>query len=78
MLDSDVVTYHDFSVTKEFDNGIRAVLGLRNAFDEEPPQITTLRLGTVNTEGTNPAANYSQYDWFGRSFYANLTWDFGQ
>jgi outer membrane receptor protein involved in Fe transport len=78
VLDSDVVTYHDFSVTKEFDNGIRAVLGLRNAFDEEPPQITTLRLGTVNTEGTNPAANYSQYDWFGRSFYANLTWDFGQ
>jgi iron complex outermembrane receptor protein len=75
VLDADSVMYHAFSVTRYFDDlGITAVLGIANAFDEEPPQVTTLNLGEINSEGRS--AFYSQYDWLGRRFYANLIWNF--
>ena len=77
VLDADEVLYHAFSATYDFeDSGVRAVLGVANAFDEEPPQVTTLNLGELNTVGTS--AFYSQYDWFGRRVYANVIWDFGE
>jgi len=77
ILDADAVMYHSLSISRTFDEyGITAVLGMANAFDEEPPQLTTLNLGEVNTEGRS--AFYSQYDWFGRRYYLNLTWDFNQ
>ena len=72
VLDADAVTYHSFSVSREFsDYGLQAILGVANAFDEEPPQLTTLNLGEVDTEGRS--AFYSQYDWLGRRFFLNLT-----
>lgn len=75
VLETDAVMYHTFSVTRTFeDMGITAVLGIANAFDEEPPQVTTLNLGEINTVGTS--AFYSQYDWYGRRYYLNLLWDF--
>lgn len=72
VLDADTVTYHSFSVSRMFsDYGLTAIAGIANAFDEEPPQLTTLGLGEVNTEGRS--AFYSQYDWLGRRFFLNLT-----
>ena len=75
VLDADSVMYHAFSVTRRFaDYGLTAVLGVANAFDEEPPQLTTLNLGEVVTEGRS--AFYSQYDWLGRRYFLNVVWDF--
>lgn len=72
VLEADTVMYHSFSVSREFsDYGMNAIFGIANAFDEEPPQITTLNLGEVNTEGRS--AFYSQYDWMGRRLFLNLT-----
>jgi len=72
VLDADTITYHSFSVSREFsDYGVNAIFGVANAFDEEPPQVTTLSLGELDTEGRS--AFYSQYDWLGRRFFLNLT-----
>lgn len=75
VLDADDVIYHAFSVTREFpDYGLQAILGVANAFDKSPPQLTTLNLGEVSTEGRS--AFYSQYDWLGRRFFLNLSKNF--
>jgi iron complex outermembrane receptor protein len=75
VLDADAVLYHSFAVTKVFDNlGLRAVLGIRNAFDKDPPQVTRLNLGQLEKAGS--AAFYSQYDYYGRTFHGSLTWNF--
>ncbi|MGK2926745.1 MAG: TonB-dependent receptor plug domain-containing protein [Lysobacterales bacterium] len=75
VLSADSVTYHTFSVTKWFtDTNLKAVLGMRNAFDKEPPRVTTLSLGELSTAGWS--AFYSQYDYYGRTFYGNVSWTF--
>jgi len=76
VLDAPKFYYHTLSVTKLFSQGkFRAVLGVRNAFDQDPPRTTTLGLGELNfAGGWSPL--YSQYDYFGRTFYGNLTWNF--
>jgi iron complex outermembrane receptor protein len=76
VLSADEVFYHTFSATKYFGNDQewRAVLGVRNAFDEDPPRVTTLDLGELNTDGGVPI--YSQYDYLGRTWYASLAWNF--
>lgn len=75
VLAADSITYHTFSVTKWFDDlNLKAVLGVRNAFDEAPPRVTTLSLGELTTAGWS--AFYSQYDYYGRTFYGNLSWEF--
>jgi outer membrane receptor protein involved in Fe transport len=72
VLDTEAVTYHAFSVGRTFpEYGMSAVFGVANAFDEEPPQVTTLNLGEIDTQGQS--AFYSQYDWLGRRFFVNLT-----
>ena len=43
--------------------------------DEEPPQVTAEGTGAVLTVVGN-AALYSQHDWLGRRFFANLTYSF--
>ncbi|MEJ2402600.1 MAG: TonB-dependent receptor, partial [Xanthomonadales bacterium] len=68
VLAADAITYHTFSLTKWFNNlNLKGVLGVRNAFDEAPPRVTTLSLGELNTAGYS--AFYSQYDYNGRTFY---------
>ena len=47
---------------------------MRNAFDEAPPRVTTLSLGELSTAGWS--AFYSQYDYYGRTFYGNVSWEF--
>lgn len=72
VLDTEMVAYHAFSVSRYFsDYGLNAIVGVANAFDEEPPQVTTLNLGEIDTQGQS--AFYSQYDWLGRRFFVNLT-----
>ena len=73
MLDAGDVFYHNASVAYTFDNGLNLRVGVSNVFDEEPPRLTTLNLGEVNTQGNS--AFYSQYDWEGRTIFANIRWD---
>ena len=73
VLGSDAVQYHDFSVTKAFDNGVTIVSGVSNAFDQAPPNVTTLNFGLVQSLGT--AAFYSQYDMIGRRWFLNLRYE---
>jgi iron complex outermembrane receptor protein len=74
VLKTDAVTYHNFSVAYDFDFGLTARVGVSNVFDENPPRLTTLNLGEVDTVGNS--AFYSQYDWFGRRFFVNFTQEF--
>jgi iron complex outermembrane receptor protein len=67
--------YHSFSVSREFDGGYLARLGVANALDEKPPRLTGWGTGTeVDTLGQ--VAFYSQYDWFGRRFFLNVSKEF--
>jgi outer membrane receptor protein involved in Fe transport len=71
VLKSGSVIYHALSATREFkDSGIKATLGVANLADRKPPQVTTLDLGELDTQGNS--AFYSQYDWIGRRFFLNL------
>ncbi len=71
VLTADAVWYHDFSFTYHMDDwGLRAIVGVSNAFDEKPPQVSTLG-GILSTAGRS--AFYSQYDWLGRRWFINLT-----
>ena len=74
VLEADSMTYHDFSVTYYMDRwGLRTIAGVSNAFDDNPPQVTTLG-GPLNTAGRS--AFYTQYDWLGTRFFLNLTMNF--
>jgi outer membrane receptor protein involved in Fe transport len=55
---------------------LRAVLGVRNLLDEEPPQVTKLNLGANMATSGSVAGPYSQYDYYGRTFYLSLSYDF--
>ena len=75
VIASDSVMYHAFSVIYDWkDQGLKTAFGVANAFDKQPPQVTTLNLGELNTQGRS--AFYSQYDWFGRRVFLNLSYDF--
>jgi len=74
-LYADSVIYHSLSASYDFTNGFSARVGVANALDETPPRMTSL--GTANeVDILGKAAFYSQYDWFGRRYFVNLTWDF--
>lgn len=66
--------YHTLSTTYDFeDSGLTGTIGVSNVLDTRPPQVTTI--GTsVATAGD--AAFYTQYDWYGRSIFLNLSYDF--
>lgn len=75
VLSSESVMYHSFSYTYDFaDEGLNAVVGIANAFDQAPPRVTTLNLGEVSAEGNS--AFYSQYDWLGRRLFVNVSYNF--
>ena len=75
VLNSDAVQYHQFSLTKGFDNGITIVGGVSNAFDQAPPKVTTLGLGAVGTTQGTTKVSSSQYDVFGRRYFINLRYE---
>jgi iron complex outermembrane recepter protein len=71
--DVDRVIYHSFSGSRTFDGDFTVRLGVANAFNKKPPQVSTLG-GVLNTVGSS--AFYSQYDWFGRRVFMNLSKNF--
>ena len=76
VMATDDVVYHNLSVSYDFENsGITALIGVANLTDEEPPRVTTQ--GTDDTfDSVGSVAFYSQYDWFGRRVFANVTFSF--
>jgi len=74
VIDVESVTYHNFSVAYDFvDYGLIARVGVSNAFDTNPPRISTLG-GSSSTVGQSVLA--SQYDYYGRSFFLSLNMKF--
>lgn len=72
---TDDVFYHSFSATYDMDNGVRILLGVSNAFDENPPQLTFIQSSNEYTMVGNSLLT-SNYDMLGRRFFANVTWNF--
>ena len=74
VLDTESVVYHAFSVAREFEDiGLTARLGVSNAFDQAPPQVSFAGDG-ADVEGKS--AFYSQYDWIGRAYFLQLSMKF--
>ncbi len=72
----DSVIYHSLSLAYTYEDlGLRALIGVANLTDEEPPQLSRVFTGGRYSVIGN-AAFYSQYDWLGRRVFMNLTWDF--
>jgi iron complex outermembrane receptor protein len=75
VLRSDSVMYHSFSLTYNLtDMGLVTTFGVANAFNEAPPRVTTLNFGEIQNVGNS--AFYSQYDWLGRRFFLNASYNF--
>lgn len=71
-LVADATTYHHLSVSREFEGGYSARLGVANVFDEEPPKMSAYTtLSEVSVLGN--VAFYSQYDWYGRRFFLDVS-----
>jgi iron complex outermembrane receptor protein len=76
VLGTDAVTYHSFSAKYLFDKaGVSILLGVANAFDEAPPQLTRVQTSAEYTMVGNSVL-VSQYDWWGRRYFMNLQWVF--
>jgi len=76
VLATDAVIYHNFSVSYDWeDKGLRMLLGVANFTDEEPPQLTAYSTSAA-LDMVGNSAFYSQYDWYGRRVFANLTMTF--
>ena len=74
---TDSVIYHNISVSYEFgQSGITALVGVSNLTDEKPPQVTTEGDTDAEIDYVGNSVFYSQYDWFGRRAYLNVTWEF--
>jgi iron complex outermembrane receptor protein len=64
--------YHNLSVFYRADEW-SLLLGVNNVFDTSPPNIST---GVGSTRYGNIPAFATQYDWFGRSFFARINYEF--
>jgi iron complex outermembrane receptor protein len=76
VLSSDAVVYHDVSVSVEPTEGLTVRLGVSNLLDEEPPQVTGELSGEYDTVGNIPVGDASQYDYFGRTVFLNVSKSF--
>jgi iron complex outermembrane receptor protein len=76
MLGTDDVFYHNLSVGYDWEStGLSALIGIANIANEDPPQITTQATADLyDTIGNVPF--YTQYDWYGRRIFANLSYSF--
>ncbi len=73
-LTSESVIYHNLSVTRVFDgSGWTATVGVTNVADKRPPKVTTYR---SDIDRVGDSAFYSQYDFFGRSYFADVSYKF--
>jgi iron complex outermembrane receptor protein len=73
---TDDVFYHNFSASYNWDNGLRVLVGVANAFDENPPQLSRLPSSQDEYIMVGNSLLTSNYDIFGRRLFANLTWNF--
>lgn len=71
-LIGEATMYHSLSVSREFDGGYTARLGVANALDEEPPRLSSYTTGG-EVDVLGGVAFYSQYDWYGRRFFLDVT-----
>jgi iron complex outermembrane receptor protein len=69
-FDVDRVMYHNASMAYSFANGMTVRGGISNVFDKAPPRISR---GNGSRQGNS--AFYSQYNWQGQTFFANVRWD---
>jgi iron complex outermembrane receptor protein len=74
-LVAESVVYHTVSASYDFGNGLLVRVGMANLTDEAPPRLTR-RQTDSEVDVLGKAAFYSQYDWFGRRAFLNLTMDF--
>ena len=74
---TDPVIYHDLSVSYDWDDmGLRVLLGISNLTGEDPPQVTTEGGTDEEIQYVGSSVLYSQYDWFGRRAFLNVTMSF--
>jgi outer membrane receptor protein involved in Fe transport len=71
VFDVDNYYLHHFSVQYTNEGNWQATVGVRNMFDEDPPQISSQ---AYNRVGNAPL--YSGYDYVGRQFFVNLVKEF--
>jgi iron complex outermembrane receptor protein len=72
---TEFTAYHAASVKYEMEDDWSVTVGVANLFDEHPPAMTTLAVGQgYSTAGRSVLA--SQYDYFGRRAFVNLTKSF--
>jgi iron complex outermembrane receptor protein len=77
VLYTNSVLYHNISVSYEWEGtGVTALIGVSNFTGEDPPQVTTAGDTDAEIDYVGNSVFYSQYDWFGRRAFLNLTWDF--
>ena len=77
VMHTDSVLYHHLSGSYTWDaQGITALFGVANFTDESPPQVTREGGTDAEIDYVGNSVFYSQYDWFGRRYYVNLTWNF--
>ena len=73
----DSVIYHNVSLSYDWeDKGLRVMLGVSNLAGEDPPQVTTEGGTDEAISYVGNSVFYSQYDWFGRRVFLNLTMNF--
>lgn len=74
-LKAEATMYHSISASYDFENGLTARLGVANVLDELPPRMTNQGTGSeVSVLGQ--VAFYSQYDWYARRYFLNLSLNF--
>jgi iron complex outermembrane recepter protein len=71
-LVAEATTYHHMSISREFDAGFTARFGVANVLDEEPPRMSSYTTG-AEVSVLGEVAFYSQYDWYGRRYFLDVT-----
>ncbi|HNP36008.1 MAG TPA: TonB-dependent receptor [Woeseiaceae bacterium] len=74
-LKAESRVYNSLSVSREFERGYMARFGVANALDEEPPRLSSYTTG-AELSVLGQAAFYSQYDWYGRRYFLELSKSF--
>ena len=72
-LSTPTVFYHNASVSRSIgeDDNFELTLGVANLFDTAPPRVSVLNGGQISMIG--PVVSASQYDFFGRRYFLNVT-----
>ncbi len=77
VLSTKSTFYHSLSAQYSFEGGFTLLAGVANALDQAPPQLTLPNTQDLWTLAGNSVLE-SQYDPYGRRFFLNATYNFGQ